>query len=162
MGITEAHESAVISVRNYFFPSPFAASKYHPLVLLLCSHSWECADDGEHILKVTPILHVANRDSHATSCLSGDLCRSYLMLLLEIKLSHRNMQSQNLLRLFIPVLSLTPENVFFSRSRIFPVKTYFCCCLSSAVETLRTSYSLFWSLLKRTAIMLLSVMIALA
>lgn len=60
MGITKAHKSAVIPVRNYLFPSPFVASKYYPLVLLLCSHSWECVDDGEHILKVTLILHLAN------------------------------------------------------------------------------------------------------
>lgn len=93
-------------------PFPFC-SKKDSLVLLLCSHTWECVDDGEHILKATPVLHLANRGSHATPCVFGDLCRSYFILVLEIKLSYSNMQSQNLLRLFIPVLSLTLEDFLF-------------------------------------------------
>jgi len=93
MGITKAHKALVIPVRNYLIPALFVASKYYPLVILLCSHSWECVADGEHILKVTPILHLANGDSHATLCAFGDLCRSYFILMLEIRLSYSNVQS---------------------------------------------------------------------
>lgn len=105
--IPKAHKSAVIPVRNSLFPSPFVASKCFPLVLLQ-SHSSEHVDDGEHILKVTPILHLANRDSRATPCVFRDfmqiVCHSG---------AYNNMQSQNLLRLFIPVPSLTLEDFFF-------------------------------------------------
>lgn len=133
-GITKVHKSAVIPARNHF-SSPFVASKYyHPLVLLPCSRSWGCVDDGEHLLKATAILHLANSDRCATPCVFRDLCRSYSVLVLEINLSSSHRQSQNLLRLFISVLFLSLED--FTWSRIFPVRTSASCCLSSAVGSL--------------------------
>lgn len=68
--------------------------------------------DGEHILKATAILHLANSDRCATPPVFRDSCRSYSILVLEIKLSYSHMQSQNLLRLFISVLFLTAEDFF--------------------------------------------------
>lgn len=75
--------------------------------------------ENTYILKVTVIRPVANRDSHAAPYVFWDLGRSYFILVLKIKLSYSNMQSQNLLRFFIPVLSLTPEDFFFPFQNIF-------------------------------------------
>lgn len=59
MEITKTRNCAVIPVRNYVLPSSlFVSAKYYSSLLLLCSRSWDCADDGEHILKVILILHL--------------------------------------------------------------------------------------------------------
>lgn len=118
--------------------------------------------ENTYILKVTVIRPVANRDSHAAPYVFWDLGRSYFILVLKIKLSYSNMQSQNLLRFFIPVLSLTPEDFFF------PVPEYF---LSEAKFV--SAYPVQWehqkqvipfilqSLLQRTDITLPSVFFSL-
>lgn len=75
--------------------------------------------ESTYILKVTLILPLANRYSLTALCVFWDFGRSSFIWVLKIKLSYSNMQSQNLLRFFIPVLSLTPEDLFF------PLPEYF-------------------------------------
>lgn len=61
MEVTKTQNCAVIPVRNNVFPSsPFLSAKYCSWLLLLCSRSWDCADDGEHVDKVILILHLVH------------------------------------------------------------------------------------------------------
>lgn len=92
MEITKTRNCAVIPVRNFIFPSsPFVSAKYYFLFLLLCSYSWDCADDGEHILKVI-LTCIWWRFTYSTLCCAfGDLCRSCFILVLETELPYSNM-----------------------------------------------------------------------
>lgn len=90
--ITKTQNCIVIPVRNYIFPSsPSVSAKYYSMLLLLCSCHWDCADEGEHILKVILILHLVEIHIQNPVLFIWRLMQILFILVLETELPYSNM-----------------------------------------------------------------------
>lgn len=90
--ITKTQNCIVIPVRNYIFPSsPSVSAKYYSVLLLLCSCRWDCADEGEHILKVILILHLVEIHIQNPVLFIWRLMQILFILVLETELPYSNM-----------------------------------------------------------------------